>query len=58
MLRWNYYTESSHCAVFQQRDAAECLEMILHKVNPQAREVRAYKICTRIYQSTNQNAVL
>lgn len=29
----------SHPAVNQQRDAAECLEMILNKISPQASEV-------------------
>ena len=32
-----------HFAVNEQRDAAECLEMILHNISPQASEVSSQK---------------
>lgn len=40
----------NHFAVYQQRDAAECLELILHKVSQQVSEVSTYKVHTVIYQ--------
>ena len=46
-----------HFAVYEQRDAAECLEMILNKVSPQAAEVSTQKYRLCYCEETNQNDV-
>ena len=46
-----------HFAVDERRDAAECLEMILNKISPQAAEVSTSKKLFWYCEETNENDV-
>lgn len=50
----------NHSAVHQERDAAECLELILNKISEQASEVSTYEIhhVSQGIKPTYQNILL